>query len=83
MKHIQLNIGLLEFTGKKQSKYITQSLNFHDNYILKKMIIYYYFRVKKPSEFNRPKIPLSERKVTRPTSSYHSKKVCLIKYLNK
>ncbi|KAF7990892.1 hypothetical protein HCN44_000697 [Aphidius gifuensis] len=32
------------------------------------------YRVKKPSEFNRPKIPLSERTITRPTSSYHSKK---------
>ncbi|XP_044011782.1 dolichyl-diphosphooligosaccharide--protein glycosyltransferase subunit STT3B isoform X2 [Aphidius gifuensis] len=33
------------------------------------------YRVKKPSEFNRPKIPLSERTITRPTSSYHSKKL--------
>ncbi|KAH0548453.1 dolichyl-diphosphooligosaccharide--protein glycosyltransferase subunit STT3B isoform X1 [Cotesia glomerata] len=32
------------------------------------------YRVKKPNEFNRPRIPLSERKIARSTSSYHNKK---------
>ncbi|XP_063987841.1 dolichyl-diphosphooligosaccharide--protein glycosyltransferase subunit STT3B isoform X1 [Diachasmimorpha longicaudata] len=32
------------------------------------------YRVKKPDEFNRPRIPISDRTIARPTSSYHSKK---------
>ncbi|KAK0164048.1 hypothetical protein PV328_002717 [Microctonus aethiopoides] len=32
------------------------------------------YRVKKPDEFNRPRIPLAERTITRPTSTYRSKK---------
>ncbi|XP_034938434.1 dolichyl-diphosphooligosaccharide--protein glycosyltransferase subunit STT3B isoform X2 [Chelonus insularis] len=35
------------------------------------------YRVKKPNEFNRPRIPLSERTITRPTYTYHSKKLKL------
>lgn len=39
------------------------------------IILVLIFRVKKPAEFNRPRIPISERTIIRHANSYISKKV--------
>lgn len=57
-----------------------------DQFLLSKspaliLILNHVRRVKKPAEFNRPRIPISERIITRRANSYISKKVGMHIYI--